>query len=80
MIPDPDTFASARCVGRWTEWETDALDGEGPVDRLERLRWAATQCGQCTAFSACRTLADQTPHKHRAHHVWAGTVPPIKEN
>lgn len=80
MIPDPDTFASARCVGRWTEWETDALDGEGPVDRLARLKWAAAQCQQCVAFNACRTLADHTPRKHRAHHVWAAVVPPIKEN
>lgn len=80
MIPDPDTFAAARCVGRWTDWETDPLPDEDRTDRLERLKWAAAQCQQCTAFSACRTLAASTPHKHRAHHVWAGTVPPIKEN
>ncbi|MCT1863387.1 hypothetical protein [Dietzia cinnamea] len=80
MIPHPDQFAAARCVGRWTDWETDALDGEGPVDRLARLKWAAAQCQQCVAFNACRTLADHTPRKHRQHHVWAGIVPPIKEN
>lgn len=80
MIPNPDVFAAARCVGRWAEWETDALDGEGPVDRLDRLKWAAQQCQQCTAFSACLTLADQTPKKHRQHHVWAGTVPPIRQD
>ncbi|PAY24648.1 hypothetical protein CEY15_02305 [Dietzia natronolimnaea] len=80
MIPDPDLFAAARCVGRWTDWETDALDGETAVDRLERLRWAATQCQRCTAFSACQTLADQTPKNHLQHHVWAGIVPPIAKD
>lgn len=80
MIPNPDEFATARCVGHWGDWETDALDGESPVDRIERLKWAAQQCQQCTAFSACRSLADQTPKKHLVHHVWAGVVPPISKD
>ncbi|MBB1030680.1 hypothetical protein G6027_07225 [Dietzia sp. SLG310A2-38A2] len=80
MIPDPDTFASARCVGRWADWETDRIEGESPADRLERLKWAAAQCQRCTAFSACRTLADRTPKMHRQHHVWAGTVPSIPKD
>lgn len=79
VLPDADTFATARCVGRWAEWETDALEGEDQAARVDRLRWAAEQCQQCTALDSCRSLADGTPKKHRAHQVWAGVVPPLSK-